>query len=150
MKKILLLLWCICVCCALSAQDTGYTIIKTEVVSPEVVRVELKTLCVDKKEFVREANIAAIRTVLFNGIPNSQYQKPLLEDGEQTTYQKHRTYFDNLYLSGRYTDFIQSSNQLSKFKKGGKDKSTAFVIEVKILQLRKDLETNNVKRRIGY
>jgi ABC-type transporter MlaC component len=95
-----------------------------------------------------EAQCAALRNVLFEGCPNTQYSKALMEDGEITSKEKYQQYFEVL-LSKRYSDFITFYEATSAFKKGDKKKGTEYVVEVKVLNLRKDLETNGVKRKIG-
>lgn len=129
--------------------QTNYRIIQAKNVSPTVVNIVLKVYSKNKKTVTQEAQYAAIRTILFDGCPDSQYnKKPLLENGEQTAMQQHPSYFNNLY-NNRISDFILSSEALSKFKKADKKKATLYKIEVKALQLRKDLEKNNIRKRMG-
>ena len=110
--------------------------------------INLTINCTNKKAVKQEACIAALKAILFDGISNTIFNKPLLPDGELTSYQQNQSYFDNLY-NYRYSDFINSCIMLSKFKKA-ENKSTLFQIDVKVLTLRKDLERNNIKRKIGF
>ena len=101
-----------------------------------------------KKTIDAEAQCAAVRAVLFEGCPKTPYSKALMEDGEVTSSEKYSQYFESLY-NGRYTDFIASYGASSAFKKGDKNKGTEYIIEVKALNLRKDLEKNGIKRKLG-
>ena len=131
-----------------SQHSYGYVVLDTEVESPAVVKIKLKTFSKDKKYVDADAQCAAIRTVLFTGIPNTQYRTPLLEVGENTCYDEHPVYFEKLFTY-RFLDFIEGYTMLSKFRKADKDKSTIYEVRVKILQLRKDLEKNNIRKRLG-
>lgn len=71
-----------------------------------------------------------------------------MEDGEATSSEKHPQYMESLY-NRRYSDFIASYSATSAFKKGDNKKGTEYIIEVKALNLRKDLEKNGIKKRLG-
>lgn len=101
-----------------------------------------------KKNIDIDAQYAAVRTVLFDGCPNTPYSKALMEEGESTSNEKYPQYFEDLY-GRRYSDFIASYEATSAFKKGDKKKGTEYTIEVKVLNLRMDLEKNGIKRKLG-
>ena len=124
-------------------------LVNAESKNPEIVKLQINCQSKNKKTVENDALISAIKIVLFEGVPNTQYSKSLLPIGEKTALQKHEAYFSDLFDNGRYTDFIKSHKQLSKFKKAD-NKGTLFEIEVKILQLRKDLEENRVSNKMGY
>ena len=71
-----------------------------------------------------------------------------MEDGEKTSAEKYSQYFENLY-NVRYSDFIESCEAISAFKRGDKKKGTEYSVVVKVLNLRKDLEKNGIKRKLG-
>ena len=125
-----------------------YVVVHSELESASVVKLQIKTFSKNKKNVDADAQRAAIRTILFDGIPETQYRKPMLNDGEKTLTEQHPTYFNKLF-NDRFTDFIIEYSMLSKFKKADKDRSTLYEVRVKILQLRKDLEKNNIKKQIG-
>ena len=129
-------------------QVPKYVVVHSELESASVVKLQIKTFSKDKNTVDADAQRAAIRTILFDGIPETQYRKPMLNDGEKTLTEQHPTYFYKLF-NDRYTDFIIDYSMLSKFKKADKDKSTLYEVRVKILQLRKDLEKNNIRKQIG-
>lgn len=62
--------------------------------------------------------------------------------------QEYPGYFDDLYYN-RWTDFIKEYKMMTKFKKSGDKKSTIYEVTVKASMLRKDLEKNNIKRKLG-
>lgn len=132
----------------INAQTMAYQLLKSEKVSSSIVRLTVKVYCKSKKVVDAEAQYTAVRIALFDGCPNTQYNKPLLDDGEQTSFQQYPAYFDNLY-NVRIGDFISNFVRISDFKKADKNGATQYEIDVKILQLRKDLEKNGVKRKMG-
>lgn len=133
---------------SVSAQTSRYHVVSAEAESTTVVKLQIKTYCQDKKLIDAEAQCAAIRAVLFDGIPNTPQHRPLLNSGESTMKSQHPSYFNSLYTE-RYTDFIAGYNVLSKFKKADKDKSTLYEVKVKVLALRKDIENNKIKKQFG-
>ena len=130
------------------SQTMSYKVLNTEKASSSNVSIELMVYCKSKKTIDDDAQCAALKTVLFEGCPNTQYIKALLEDGEITSRESFPQYFDNLYNT-RYADFINSCEATSPFKKGDKNKGTKYKVEVKVLNLRKDLEKNGIKKKIG-
>ena len=85
---------------------------------------------------------------MFEGIEGSAFSKPLLPQGERVCMQEHPAYFSNLFNT-TYADFVTNCTMKSKFKKAGDDKSTLFEVEVKVIQLRRDLEKNKIKTKIA-
>mgnify|MGYP001299900538 CR=1 FL=1 len=147
MWKILLSIVTLMLCLGAKAQSS-YLLVDAQSIASAHVRLKVKTYCNKRKLVDYEAICAAARIVLFQGVPNTQYKKALLPDGEQTSYQQHPKYFNDFFNS-RISDFISSCVRLSEFKKADKNKATLYEIEVNILQLRKDLEKNKVKRKLG-
>ena len=131
-----------------NAQTPKSILVNAKILSSDIVQLQIKTFCTDKQLVEHEIQCAAIRVVLFDGIDIPPYKKALLAEGEQTMIQSYPSYFNNLFTT-RYSDFIKTYSALSKFRKAG-NKSTLYEIEVKILQLRRDLEKNNIKLQIGY
>lgn len=129
-------------------QQSSYRVISATSDQPLSVKIHLVVYCKDKKAVTQEAQLSALRIVLFDGCPNTPFTKALLEEGLATSYQKYPSYFDNLY-NYRYGDFISNVSLLSDFKKADKQKGTEFEIIVKVLQLRKDLEKNNIRKKMG-
>ncbi len=147
--KALFLFTMLSVCLSeINAQTTAYQLLKSEKVSSSIVRLTIKIYCKNKKVIDTEAQYVAVRIALFDGCPDTQYNKPLLEDGEHTLFQQYPTYFEDLY-NFRLGDFISNIVRISDFKKADKKGATQYEIDVKVLQLRKDLEKNNIKRKMG-
>ncbi|MBQ3659938.1 MAG: hypothetical protein II963_07280 [Bacteroidales bacterium] len=112
------------------------------------VTFRLYIFCDSKKQIDHASQLAAIRCVLFEGIPGTKFNKALINEGEATTVSNHQAYFNDLY-EWRYADYIQDFSMLSKFKRSGVGKSTLYEVTVKAIELRKDLENNNIKTRFG-
>ena len=149
MKRLALFCIMTVFCCgSLYSQNTGYKLLTTELTSSSNVKVKLLVYGKSKKTIDAESQRAALRIILFEGCPNTPYLKPLMEDGEITLRQKYPQYFENLYVE-RYSDFIASYEATSSFKKGDKKKGSEYIVEVKVLSLRKDLEKNGLKIKIG-
>ena len=147
-KRVLAIGIAIAFCSGMYAQTASYVLLESESSSNSNVRMRLVVYGKSKKTIDMEAQCAALRNVLFEGCPNTQYSKALMEDGEITSKEKYQQYFEVLFYR-RYSDFIAFYESTSAFKKGDKKKGTEYVVEVKVLNLRKDLETNGVKRMIG-
>ncbi|MDE6216039.1 hypothetical protein [Bacteroides sp.] len=130
------------------AQSVFYQLVESEKISSSVVKLSLKVYGKNKKTIDADAQYAAIRVALFDGCPNTMYNKPLLDDGETTSFEQYPSYFDGLY-NYRLSDFIASCIAVSKFKGADKKKGTLYEIQVKVLQLKKDLEKNGIKNKIG-
>ena len=116
--------------------------------SSSVIKLTLMVYGKSKNTIDADAQYAAIRTMLFDGCPNTAYNKPLLDIGEATAFRQYSNYFESL-CSDRLNDFISNCLAISKFKKGDKKKGTLYEVQVKVLLLRKDLEKNRIKTKIG-
>jgi hypothetical protein len=85
---------------------------------------------------------------MFDGIPGTKFEKPLFSEGETTLMNRNPSYFEGLY-NQRYVDFIKDYSMLSKYKKSEVKNATLFQITIKAFDLRKDLEKNNIKKKLG-
>lgn len=133
---------------SIAAQNADYRIVSTESVQSLSVKIRLVVYCKDKKYVDAEAQKAALRVIMFDGCPNTQYIKPLLEEGQRTSEQNNSYYFGDLF-DNRFKDFVSNVTSLSKFKKADDKKGTEYEITVKASLLRKDLEKNNIRKKIG-
>lgn len=148
MKKILLL--CLLVICSFisKAQVVPYQLGETVSENQSEITFKVYVYCDSKKELHQCACLAAIRSVLFKGIQGTRFNKPLLNEGERLLSDKYPSYFKDLY-SWRYADFVKDCIILSKFRKSGVGKSTLYEVTVKPYELRKDLEKNNIRTKLG-
>lgn len=111
----------------------------------------VKSYCKKKKQVLQDATLIAIRQVLFKGIPNTMFWKPLFPEGESVAFKEHELYFTEL-INKRCLDFLEIK-QISDFKGEGKNKKerhTVFEVKANVLQLRRDLEKNNIIKRLGF
>lgn len=148
MKRLFFTLIAMAIPLLVSAQLSGYLYEETIASTQEDVTFTLRVFCNDKKAIDQQANLAAIRCVIFNGVPGTRFSKPLLTEGEATVMQEYPGYFDDLYYN-RWTDFVKEYKMMTKLKKSGDKKSTIYEVTVKASMLRKDLEKNNIKRKLG-
>lgn len=102
----------------------------------------------NKKTIDDEAKKAAIKIALFDGCPNTRFNRPLLDSGENTFTEQYPYFFEKLF-NYRFNDFILSCQPISKFKGGDKAKGSLFEVKLKILDLRKDLEKNGIRNKMG-
>lgn len=131
-----------------SAGPAAYKLISSRMESASIVRAKLMVYGQSKKTISNDARLAAVRIALFEGYPATAFDKPLLDDGEATSTGHHPGYFEALYRS-RLNDFIPQCTALSEYKKGDKAKGTLYEIDINILQLRKDLEKNGIRKKMG-
>ena len=148
-KRIIVVIAVAIICCtSLYSQGVNYIVLASEQTSSSSVRLKLIVYGKSKKTIDVDAQCAALQVALFDGCPNTSFSKAFIEDGKMTSFDNHPHYFEKLY-STRYSDFIMSCEATSDFKKGDKNKGTEYSVEIKMLSLRKDLEKNGIKRKIG-
>ncbi len=100
---------------------------------------------------IEDAELSAIETLLFRGIPASQQKDPLAALNENEALQKHKEYFDELLGNGRYKTFIISSipvGEMSRHK--GATRQMPVDVKINLRALRSDLEQHNIIRSFGY
>lgn len=133
---------------SVKAQNASYRILHLEMEGTSDVRMEMIVYCKKKKKITYEAKLAAVRTILYTGTGYGVFARPLMPDGEITTFQEHPYYLSNLY-DYRLDDFIEYVDMASDYKKADKNQGTHFIVCVKALLLRRDLEKNNVITKMG-
>lgn len=104
------------------------------------------------KEAIETAEQAAVRTILFRGIPGSnQVENPLIGVNEEKIQKEHKAYFKELFEEKRCSSFILSTVPVSKFSKDAtKKKCIVADIKVNLQALRSDLEQHKVIRKFGF
>lgn len=104
------------------------------------------------KEAIENAEQAAVRTILFRGIPGSnQIENPLIGVNEEKIQKEHKAYFKELFEEKRCSSFILSTVPVSKFSKDAtKKKCIVADIKVNLQALRSDLEQHKVIRKFGF
>lgn len=143
-----LLLFFIIISTSVKAQNLGYKILEIVPENQSKVIVDVIVYCKKKKLIEKEAILASIKTVLFSGVGNGIFARPLMNDGEATSFQKFPEYMCDLY-NYRYRDFIEYSIMESDYKKADKYKGTRFVVCVKASLLKKDLANNRITLKLG-
>lgn len=128
--------------------QSNYKVVDVVSTNSSKVCFDLKVYGKSKKTINQDAALAAVKAVMFEGIEGSVFSKPLLPQGEQVCMQEHPAYFTNLFNT-TYVDFVTNCTMKSKFKKADNDKSTLFEVEVKVIQLRRDLEKNKIRTKIA-
>ena len=146
--KSLLICSLIFFCAFAKAQSYQYQYVETLSENQSEITFTMNVFCDSKKTFEQSAYLSGLRCVLFDGIPGSKFSKPLLSEGERTLMDKHPDYFQELY-GWRYADFLPECRQLTKLKKSGAYKTALMQMTVKVMNLRKDLEKNNIKTKLG-
>ena len=102
-----------------------------------------------QSEAVADAQINAIKILLFKGLPGTELNVPLIEN-ENDAKSTYRDYFQNLFEQGNYIKFIMSSTVSSSPIKKVKIKKITLDLKINYNSLRKDLEQNQVIRKFGY
>lgn len=114
---------------------------------------------------IEDAQMRAMETLFFRGIPNSSLSNPLIGFNENELKKSHTNYFKDFFGYKRFLTFISETmligGQKQKViatkidKKSAKqDMVDALVVAVDVLvnvkSLRKDLEDQNVIRKFGF
>ena len=143
----MMFLFSIVVCTTIKAQDCKYGVIETCMSGTDDVSITLNVDIKDKKVLEKEAQFAALKVLMFDGIPNTKYSRPFIKEGYKSTYAQHPSYFQTLYNSTA-SDFVKDYSALTKFKKSD-NKTTKVKVTVRPLLLRKNLESNGILKKMG-
>lgn len=99
---------------------------------------------------IENAEINALKNILYKGIPGSPYSKPIIEDAAKAE-SGHSAYFDNLFQKGGHKVFLMTSTVISDFKLLANRRSNITVkIKYDVNAIRVDLEKNGVIRKFGF
>lgn len=104
------------------------------------------------KNAIENAEIEAIKTILFRGIPEStQCKNPLISTNENDIIKNNKDYFVDFFDRKRCRSFIISNVPVSKFSKDATNKKCITVdIKVNFKSIRSDLENHNIIRKFGF
>ena len=103
----------------------------------------------NQSEALVDAQITAIKVLLFKGLPGTELNVPLIEN-ENDANSKFSDYFQNLFQQGNYIKFIMSSTESANPVQKKGNKTITLDIKINYNSLRKDLEQNQVIRKVGY
>ncbi|WP_439131842.1 hypothetical protein [Polaribacter sp.] len=131
----------------------------------DILNVRVLGYGVNENAAIEDAQIRAIETLFFRGIPNSSISKPLVSYNEKTAKQKNPAYFNEFFGSKKFLTYISESifvggqkqkviaTKINK-KQAKQEMVDALVVAVDVLinvkPLRKDLEQNNIIRKFGF
>ena len=146
-KSLLIFLFILIGFSVLKAQDCKYTVLESCMNGNDAVSITLNVDVKDKKNLEKEAEFAALKVLMFDGVPNTRYNRPFMKEGYKSVYAQHPTYFQTLYNTTS-SDYISDIEILTKFKKSD-NKTTKVKITVKPLWLRRNLESNGIIKRMG-
>lgn len=99
-------------------------------------------------EAQRDAEVAALEALLFQGIANTQFSMPMVEGGVASREQ-HAAFYKTFFEQQGYRQFVSKTQLvqgLTKFK-GGRKLVTRVLVDVN--GLRRHLESNGVIRKFG-
>lgn len=135
--------------CAQKSEYSGEVNFVTEQSGTITVRVIGYGSNIDKAK--SDAELKAINTILFLGLPESIQKSGLVVKSEFETTFKNSTYFQSFYGKNGYRNFIMSSIPTTELikSKGGK-KSVGVDIKINVSALRNDLEQNQIIRKFGF
>lgn len=129
------------------AQDASYKFISAEVNSAKSVIILLKTYSTNKKLVEKEAQYAALKIAMFDGVDATIYNKPIIAQGV-SALDEHRIFFYDLF-DNKLPYYIKSTKMMSGFKKAESgEKSTLYSVEINYIQLKKDLERRKISRQL--
>lgn len=96
-----------------------------------------------------DAELSAIKTVLFAGAYGAQYRIPLIKEEQAAVEAEHNDFFEKLY-GGGYKNYIESSVVAVPFGKNAvKKKCIVLDVRIRVTQLRSYLENNGIIRKFG-
>ena len=96
-----------------------------------------------------DAELSAIRTILFVGAKGTQHSMPLINEDKSIVENKFHSFFSTFYNEG-YKSFLESSIIVVPFGKNSlKQRCITLDVCIRISQLREYLENNGIIRRFG-
>ena len=150
MKKLLLLAFLIT--CIVSCSPKVYPVQSCNLVADQNNTITLRSSGFGKQkvESLDAAERYALETILFRGVPGSQYSSPLVGINEEQARQANPRYFKKFFENGRHKSFIVSSVPVSDYSWTKYQAWTISAdITINVVSLRKDLEQHGVIRRFG-
>jgi hypothetical protein len=101
------------------------------------------------KKASKDAELNAIKTLLFVGADNTPYKFPLIGNDETSAEDNNKTFFDDFY-SNSFRNFIESSIIVTSFGKDElKRKCITVDVCIRAQQLRTFLENKGIIRKFG-
>lgn len=96
-----------------------------------------------------DAELSAIKTLLFAGAQGTPYSIPLIQESKEATEEKYKSFFDDFY-NNTYKNFIESSVIVAPYGKNAlKQKCITLDVCIRVAQLRAYLESNDIIRKFG-
>lgn len=138
--------------CIFSCSPKVYPVQSCNLVAEQNNTVTLRSSGFGKQkiESLDAAEKYALETILFRGVPGSQYSSPLVGTNEGQVRQANKCYFKEFFENGRHKSFIVSSIPVSDYSwTKYRTWTISADITVNVASLRKDLEENGVIRRFG-
>jgi hypothetical protein len=103
----------------------------------------------NEKEGIELGKVNAIRAILFKGIPNANYQKPMVP--EVGAEEKYKSYFNEfLKPGGKYLKFIALTNNNLDVFKSTEQQKVGITVTIQKDNLRKELEAANIIKPLNY
>lgn len=97
----------------------------------------------------KDAEISAIKALLFYGVADSQYRIALIQKPQIEVENNNKKFFEGLY-NDEYKNFIESSAIVTPFGKNSlKQKCVTLDVVIRVSQLRLYLERNGIIRKFG-
>ena len=125
---------------------------QVEFVSEQNGTITIRTDGTNKKlsDAITDAEKYVFYTIFYHGIPGSTLKNGLMDKPEAEVEESNKEYFKTFY-ENRYQLFITNIVQNGNIMKGKhRKKSIFFDITVNIDALRRELENNQVIRKLGY
>ena len=146
MKKILLI--CLMILTAVIEVSAQYQV---SILNSTKDAVSMRCVGYGKKVTIAsmDAELSAIKTLLFVGAQNTQHSMPLVQEDKAAFENKYRKFFDAFY-SKEYQNFVESSIIVTPYGKNAlKQKCITLDVCIRVNQLRTYLENNGIIRRFG-
>ena len=102
-----------------------------------------------RSESINSSELNAFNSIIFKGVPGSQYSLPLVED-EKKAKSEHSEFFNTFFTNGGYKAFLMETTPITEFNYHKGLANIKCLIKINVASLRREFETNNIIRKFGY
>ena len=115
----------------------------------ETITLKLKGNGSNILESQNNAVLAGFDALMFQGIPQTSFNKPLI-DNKVEFLKNHKTFFEQNINPTLLVKYVSSINTITKFSKSKSGSFGVYEITINVASFKSFLESNGVLRKFGF